>query len=157
MANKEFKFLKTVYLGDLNIFGTAYFACFFIWQGMAREAFFKDVVKDYNKFMKKRIKLITIEASMKFKGTAKLYNDIEITIKPSEITLTTVDLVFIYLNKTTNAIIGEGREKIGFTDLRDNVIPLPEEIINGGMDYLDDNWKKKIFEIYNKIKIINKR
>ncbi len=156
MANKEFKFLKTVYLGDLNIFGTAYFASYFIWQGMAREDFFKIVVKDYNKFMKKRIKLITIEASMKFKGIARLYDDIEIIVKPIGLTLTTTDLLFTYLNKTRNKIIGEGREKIGFTDFRDKIIPLPEEIIEGGMNYLDSDWKKKIFEIYKKVKMINK-
>jgi acyl-CoA thioesterase FadM len=156
MANKKFTFLRTVYLGDLNIFGTTYFASYFIWQGVAREAFFKDIVKDHNKFMKKRIKLITIEATMKFKGTAKLYDDIEINIIPVEVTLTTVKLVFKFFNKTTGKPIGEGSEKIGFTNLRDIIIPLPEEVIEGGMDYLDSPWKKKVFEIYKKVKTIKK-
>jgi acyl-CoA thioesterase FadM len=156
MAKKEFKFSITVYLGDLNIFGTAYFANFFIWQGMAREEFFKNIIGDYQKFLKKSIKLITIQASMKYKGTAKLYDDVDIFVKPEKATLTTVDLSFTFLNKAANKIIGEGQERIGFTNLKDEIIPLPEDIISGGLDYLDDNWKIKAFKLYNNVKALNK-
>lgn len=156
MAKKDFKFLKTVYLGDLNIFKSAYFASYFIWQGMAREEFFKIVINNYNAFMKKRIKLITIEATMKFKGIAQLYDDIEITVQPKDVTFTTVDLNFTYLNKTTNKIIGEGTQRIGFTNFRDVIIPLPSELLKGGMDYLEDSWKKKAFQIYDKLNILKK-
>ena len=102
MGEKEFVFEKTVYLTDTNLFGNTYFARYFDWQGMAREAFFKRLIGDFNKFMQSRIKLVTIEAHIKYHHEVTLYDEVIIKVKADNIKVATADLIFTYLNKKTN-------------------------------------------------------
>jgi acyl-CoA thioesterase FadM len=131
MDTKEFIFEKTVYLTDTNLFGNTYFARYFDWQGMAREAFFKRLIGDVNKFMQSRIKLVTIEAHIKYHHEVTLYDEVIIKVKAENIKVATVDLVFTYLNKKTNQLVAVGRQKIGFVHPTGQVIPVPKELIEG--------------------------
>lgn len=131
MPEKEFIFEKTVYLTDTNIFGNAYFASYFNWQGMAREEFFRQVIEDINKFFLSGVKLVTIEAYIKYHNEVTLFDEVIIKIKPSNVKISTFDLIFTYLNKKTGLLVAEGRQKIGFVDANNKVIPIPKELKEG--------------------------
>lgn len=128
MAEKEFIFEKTVYLTDTNLFGNAYFASYFDWQGMAREEFFRQVMGDKNTFFQSGVKLVTIEASIRYRNEVTLFDEIIIKVKPDNVRITTFDLVFTYLNKKLGQLVAEGKQKIGFVDSSNKVIPIPKEL-----------------------------
>ena len=128
MAEKEFIFRKDVYYGDVNMFGNVHFARYFEWQGMAREEFFKRLVGNYEIFFKSGIKIFTIEAYIRYRHEITLFNEVIIKVKPDNIGVCTVDLIFKYLNKSTNKLMAEGRQKIGFVDSKNKVIPIPREV-----------------------------
>ncbi|MCM8782027.1 MAG: acyl-CoA thioesterase [Candidatus Omnitrophica bacterium] len=131
MVEKEFIFEKTVYLTDTNLFGNTYFARYFDWQGMAREAFFKQIVGDFNKFLQSRIKLVTIEAYIKYHHEVTLFDEVIIKVKPDNIQIATFNLIFTYLNKKTGQLVAEGRQKIGFVDSNNKAIPIPKKLKEG--------------------------
>lgn len=135
----EFIFKKTVYLTDTNAFGNAYFARYFDWQGMAREEFFKSIVKDYQKLIQARIKFVTIEASIKYHSEVVLFDEVVIRIRPENIKTTTFDLIFTYINKNTDEVVAKGKQKIGFVDANGAVIPIPQEMLEGWIRYQEIN------------------
>lgn len=135
MAGKEFIFEKTVYLTDTNLYGNVYFARYFDWQGMAREEFFRQVVGEDNKILKMGIKLVTIEAHIKYHHEVTLFDRVIIKVKPDNIRITTFDLVFTYLNGKTGQSVAEGKQKIGFVDSANKVIPIPKELVEGWIRY----------------------
>jgi YbgC/YbaW family acyl-CoA thioester hydrolase len=134
MEEKEFVFEKTVYLTDTNLFGNAYFARYFDWQGMAREEFFHRVAGEDDSFFRSGIKFVTIEASIKYHYEVTLFDVVIIKAKPANIQKVTFELVFTYINKKTGQLIAEGRQKIGFVDSNNKVIAIP--------DGLRDSWGK---------------
>ena len=152
MSSKKFIFQKIVYLADTNAFGNTYFAKYFEWQGMARESFFKEVADDYSKMLEKGIKYITISAHIDYKKESVLFDEIEISVEPKNVTLTTVELEFIYVNKLTQEIIALGRQKIGFSDFAGTIVPIPIELIEGASEYLDSSLKNNLIKIVSKIK-----
>lgn len=131
MTEGEFTFEKTVYLTDTNLFGNAYFASYFDWQGMAREEFCRQVIGETNAFFKSGIKLITIEASIKYHHEVTLFDDVSIKVKPTNVQRTTFELTFAYLNKKTGQLVAEGKQKIGFVDSNNKIIPIPQELKEG--------------------------
>jgi enediyne biosynthesis thioesterase len=136
MAIKTFVFNKRVYLGDTNLVGNVYFANYFYWQGMAREEFFRQLISDPMFFIKKEIKLVTLEANIRFKKEALLFDEIEIRIKPENVKFATFDIVFTFVNKNTGEILAEGKQKIGFVDKDNKVVPIPKELVSKGVEYL---------------------
>lgn len=139
MKEKEFIFEKTVYLTDTNLYGNVYFARYFDWQGMTREAFFKKLITDHKKFMQSGIKLITIQAAIRYHREVTLFDEIIIKVKPENIKVATVDLTFTYSNKQTNELIAEGKQKIGFVDSAGKVIPIPKELLENWRNFKEQN------------------
>ena len=131
MSEKEFIFEKTAYVGSINLFGNVYFARYFDWQGEAREAFFNKTVADSLFLFKSGIKFVTIEASIKYYKEITIFNEILIKVKAENFKITTFDLVFTFTNKKTKQLIATGKQKIGFVDSANKVIPIPKEIIKG--------------------------
>lgn len=134
MAKKEFIFEKVVYLTDTNLYGNTYFARYFDWQGMAREEFFKQIVGDYSSFLKTGIKLVTIEAYLKYWRETTLFDNVIIKVTLENIQVATFELHFTYINKKTEQLVAEGKQKIGFVDSSNKVIPIPQ--------FLKDSWLK---------------
>jgi len=132
---KEFVFEKTIYLTDTNLYGNAYFARYFDWQGMTREAFFKEIIGDNNNFLKLGIKFVTLEAAIKYRHEVTLFDIVIIKLRPDNIKITTTELIFTYVNKKTNQLIAEGREKIGFIDSTGKIIPIPKELKEGWIKF----------------------
>jgi len=136
MAKKKFSLDLRVYLKDTNLFGNVYFANYFYWQGVAREEFFRQVTPDPMFFINRKITMVTIEASMKFKKEALLFDEVAIEVKIAKPKITTFELIFIFTNKRSKEILGEGSQKIGFINERNQVIPIPKELVTKGIEYL---------------------
>lgn len=135
--SKEFIYELTVFLGDVNIYGSTYFAKYFEWQGKARESFFKYLLPEFSKIASS-VKLITIEASMSYKKDSFLFEDILIKIAVENIKATTFGLQFTFLNKKLAEIISTGKQKIGFTDMENKVIPIPLELKEAWLKFTED-------------------
>lgn len=128
MGDKEFIFEKTIYLGNTNLFGNVYFARYFDWQGEARESFFNKLFPESKSLFKSGIKFVTIEASVKFVKETFAFDEIIIKVHAENLKFTTLDLIFTYLNKKTGELIARGRQKLGFVDSNNKVIPIPEQL-----------------------------
>lgn len=128
MSEKEFVFEKTVYLGNTNMFGNVYFSRYFDWQGEAREAFFNKTVPESLSIFKSGIKFVTIEASIKYNRETTVFDEILIKVRAENFKITTLDLIFTYINKKTGELIATGKQKIGFVDSNNKVIPIPEQL-----------------------------
>jgi len=131
MPAKEFIFEKTVYMGNVNMFGNAYFARYFDWQGEAREALFNKAVPESLTLFKKGIKFITTEASIKYNKEAAIFDEILIKVRAENFKITTFDLIFTYVNKKSGETIALGKQRIGFIDSGNKIIPIPKEVIEG--------------------------
>jgi len=134
MTKKAFSFEKTVYLTDTNLYGNAYFARYFDWQGMAREEFFRQVTQEYSEFIRSGIKFVTIEAYVRYHREVTLFDNVIIKVRPNNVQAATFELFFTYLNKKTGQLVAEGRQKIGFVNSAGKVIPIPNK--------LKEDWKK---------------
>lgn len=133
-----FTFEVTVYLKDTNAFGNTYFARYFDWQGMAREAFMKYAVEDPMAIMKAGIKLITVNASIDYYHETTLYDNIVIKVHGENIKTATFDLVFNFYDKNTTRLIASGRQRIAFAGLSGKLIPVPEQILNPLLKYSNE-------------------
>ncbi len=138
MAEKEFIFEKTIYLGSTNLFGNVYFARYFDWQGEAREAFFYKTVPDSLALFKSGIKFVTIEAHIKYVKETTAFDNIIIKVKAENFKITTLDLVFTYLDKNTGSLIALGKQKIGFVDSNNKVIPIPEKLRSSWSKFIEE-------------------
>jgi enediyne biosynthesis thioesterase len=124
-----FVFEKTVYLSDTNAFGNTYFAKYFEWQGMAREAFVKRcLVPNFQQMVSTGIKLITTEAHHTYKHETVVYDRVVIQLKVGPRKRSTVELLFKFSNKETGALIGHGRQVIAFANAKGKLIRVPEII-----------------------------
>ncbi|MEK7702872.1 MAG: thioesterase family protein [Nitrospirota bacterium] len=122
---EQFTFTKTLYLSDTNALGNAYFARYFDWQGMAREEFLKMLLPDPIQAFKSGMRLLTVEAHMKYKQETTLYDEIEIEVHTAHLRKVSVDLIFIYRNKKTGKQVGEGQQRIAVSDARGKLVPFP--------------------------------
>lgn len=125
---KEFLFKKTVYLNDTNMMGNTYFARYFDWQGSTREDFFKFLMPNYEAFLQAGIKLITLEAQMKYLYESVLYDDILIKLRLGTITPASVELFFSFLNQRSGKVLAKGSQKIAFADKTGKFMLVPQEI-----------------------------
>ena len=128
MPEKDFIFEKVVYLGNTNLFGNVYFARYFDWQGEAREALFNKTVPESLSLFKSGIKFVTIEASIKYNKETTIFDEILIKVKAENFKVTTLDLIFTYINKKTDDVIATGKQRIGFVDSNNKIIPIPERL-----------------------------
>ncbi|GAG03139.1 unnamed protein product, partial [marine sediment metagenome] len=110
-------------------------ARYFDWQGMAREEFFNKVVPEPNFLLKENIKLVTIEAQIKYFKEALLFDEVQIEAIPCSVKITTFELLFKFVKVSNNELIAEGRQKIGFTK-NNKVIRIPIEILKSGREYI---------------------
>jgi enediyne biosynthesis thioesterase len=135
---REFLFRKTVYLTDTNATGNTYFTNYFDWQGMVREEFVRFIMPDWEAFFKSGIKLITLEASMKYYYESVLFDDLLIKMKIGELKKTNVELLFKFFHQKTGKLLSEGRQRIAFATASGRYIPVPTELILAAKNKIKD-------------------
>jgi YbgC/YbaW family acyl-CoA thioester hydrolase len=127
-TEKKFIFRRRVYLSDTNAQGNVYFARFFDWQGDAREEFFRSAVPIHDSFFSAGYRLLTVEASLEYKGEAKLYDEIEITVIVGWIRRASAELKFVFSNVSTGKIIAVGKQTIASADKDGKPVAAPQAI-----------------------------
>ncbi len=134
----KFVFEKVVYLTDTNAEGSVYFARFFDWQGMAREAFFSKMMPNAIQiFFSGSLHLITVDASIHFRNQLRLFDEVQVWVKPTNGRHSSVDLEFRYLKKQDQMEIATGKQTIAFADDTGKLIPITREVLESGSSYLD--------------------
>lgn len=129
----------TVFLKDTNAEGNVYFARYFDWQGMAREAFFKQLLgAAIGMFTSGNLWLITVDASVHFRSELRLYDEVDIRVQPTNVRHTSVDLVFSYTKKEGGEEVATGRQTIAFANPSRSLISIPRQVLESGRVYLDD-------------------
>lgn len=136
--SKEFIFDKTVYLADTNAFTNAYFAKYFEWQGMTREAFFRKIMPNQNFLIDTGTRLITVRAAVEYKHEVFLYDDIEIGLKVGAVKGVSTDLIFTYRKKSDGTIFAMGYQTIAFADKNGVFTKIPKEIVDNARPYVDE-------------------
>ena len=134
--SETFSYSKAIFLKDLTIYGNTYFSRFFDWQGEAREALLLKIMSSPSDLFNKRLKLVTLAASVKYMGEVNYGDTIIIDVIPSKITLTTIELDFIYRKEKEGTDIAEGHQRIGFTNRDGRILPLPKILLANGKKYL---------------------
>jgi len=135
---REFLFRKTVYLTDTNATGNTYFANYFDWQGMVREEFVRFIMPDCQAFFESGIKLITLEASMKYYYESALFDDLLIKMRLGELKKTNVELLFQFFNQKTGKLLSEGKQRIAFATAAGRYIPVPAELLLAAKNKIKD-------------------
>lgn len=152
-----FTYIKQVTFKDVTIYGNVYFANYFLWQGEAREAFLYELIGDQKNFLNSGLRLVTSTASMKYSSEATLMDILEIDVIPSKISMTAIDIEFVFRKKERPEIISRGSQRIGFVDGKNEIVPLPKELLNKGKKYLSDELAQSVRDIEIKIDQINSK
>ncbi|MCB4756244.1 MAG: PilZ domain-containing protein [Elusimicrobia bacterium] len=137
----EFVLEKTVYLTDTNAFGNTYFSRYFDWQGMAREAFVRVVIPNYEQFFMSGIRLITVEASMSYLHETKVFDDVLISLRLGELKKASAELIFDFRLKRTKQLLGIGRQRIAFINHEGKIVPMPKYVCEGLRPFLGNHQK----------------
>lgn len=111
-----FTYEHTVYLKDTNAFGNTYFANYFVWQGMAREAFLKFLLGDPTPLMTSGIKMITVRAHTEYYHETICYDEVVIKAHSENMKRCSFDLIFNFYNKKTSQLIAKGYQTIAFSN-----------------------------------------
>lgn len=144
---KKFIYTTKAYLGDVNVFGTVYFARYFDWQGKAREEFFQ-LVPDHERLITSGIVLVTKNASIEYIQSVRLFDEVVIEVTTNNVKKFSFELVFRYYIKRlindpkTKGISAIAREKICFVKNSEvtgkpEVVPVPEPIRQTALLTLD--------------------
>lgn len=148
----RFSIHLTVFLKDTNAEGNVYFARYFDWQGMAREAFFRQLLGDaVTVFTSGDLRLITVDASVHFRHELRLFDEVEVRVQPTNTRHTSVDLIFSYLKKASGGEIATGRQTIAFASPSGGLIPIPRQVLEAGKSYLHDLEQLKLLQYLEKL------
>lgn len=142
-TKKNFVFRKRVYLSDTNAQGNVYFARFFEWQGDAREEFFRVAVPIHESFFSAGYRLITVEASLEYKGEAKLYDEIEIEVTVHWIKRASAELGFTFTNAKTDKALAIGKQIIASANNEGKVVAAPQAIKDLLLPYCEKEWLER--------------
>lgn len=144
---KKFIYNTKAYLGDVNVFGTAYFARYFDWQGKAREDFFQ-LVPGHERLMTSGLVLVTKSASIEYLQSVRLFDEVIIEVTTDNVKKLSFELVFRYYikrlsdNPKTKGLAAVAREKICFVKNSEitgepEIVPVPEPIKQTALLTLD--------------------
>jgi enediyne core biosynthesis thioesterase len=129
---KKFVYEKPIVLKYTNLLGNTYYDNFITWQGEAREllllthpdiaTFFKDM---------QRVKMITHSTHHLFKKEAFFGDVIRIEVTTREIKHCSFVMIFRFFNNKTNELLGEGWQKICFSNNQtERLCNIPQAILD---------------------------
>lgn len=148
---KKFIYRTKARLGDVNVFGTVYFARYFDWQGESREEFFQ-LVPGHERLMTSGLVLVTKNASIEYKQSIRLFDEIILEVTTDNVKKLSFELVFRYYIKRlindakTRGLAAVAREKICFIKTSEitgkpEVVPVPEPVRQTALLTLDQPQK----------------
>ncbi|MDP3921716.1 MAG: response regulator [Candidatus Omnitrophota bacterium] len=138
---REFIFEKLITLKETNMEQNVYFANYVVWQGEAREVFLLSHPHFEDEFKKNsQIKMITHSVYHSFQHESFFGDFVQIKITTREIKRCSFVLVFKFFNKKTSAFLGQGWQRIAFSDLKTGKIcQIPHYILDLATPVLEDS------------------
>lgn len=119
LSNKYFLLEKIIFLKDTNLMGNTYFSNYVLWQGEAREAYLMTHPNFREEMQKNQYtKMITHSLYHRFIQETTLGDMVQIKMNTRELKHCSFVIVFKYYNKLTNDFLGEGWQRITFSDVR---------------------------------------
>lgn len=126
--NKKFISEKIVLLKETNLMGNTYFANYVFWQGEAREKLLlcHPCVGEWME-NNKHIKMITHSTYHRFLSETTFGDVVRIEFTTREIKKCSFIAIFRFFNAKTNLILGEGWQRICFSDVHTGKLcPIPQ-------------------------------
>jgi acyl-CoA thioesterase FadM len=116
------------YLKDSNAYGNNYFAKYFEWQGVCREAWFYNCVSE--DFLQPIGVFITKSAHNEYKKETFPFQKIRCFVNVRDVKFASFYLDFRFCDRKDNSIIfSEGYQQIVFADKNRKIIKLPSDVI----------------------------
>lgn len=137
--SKYYEYQTTVTIGDTNVMQNMYFLNFFKLQGIVRELFVKDCVKNGVVDLANGLVVITKNAECEFIKDFFLYDEILVRMYFTEFEKTNCTLKFTFINPKMNDIHAEGTNRLVFADSSHKICRIP------------DNFKEAILQYFHKI------
>ena len=127
MKNDSFSHEFIVTLKDVNMYGTAYFARYFEWQGVCRELYFT-TVKNYQEILSD-VLLVTKYAWNDYQKQIHVFDQIHVKVQNRNIRKSSFEMMFTYINKKTSEVVSIGGETLIFVNKKGNIVRIPEGIV----------------------------
>jgi len=127
MKNDSFNYDFIVTLKDVNMYGTAYFARYFEWQGICRELYFI-TVPNFQEILRDVV-LVTKYAWNDYRKQIHVFDHLLVKVQNRSIKRSSFEMMFTYINKKTNEVVSVGGETLIFMNSKGNIVRIPEGII----------------------------
>lgn len=121
-----FEYPIDVFLKDASPFGTVYFARFFEWQGMCREAFWHRCVMPTSP--PQTMQLITKAASMEFVGAAHPFQGVASFLSVLAIKRVSAVAYISFYDRDAQRLLADGFQTIVFADSARSPLMIPDAI-----------------------------
>lgn len=127
LASKTYTHNFETYLKDSNAYTNTYFARYFEWQGVCREAwFFKCVAED---LLQSLGVFITKTAHNDYVQETFPFQSIRGQVNSAVVKNASFYLIFRFFNAQTDELVSGGYQQIVFADHERRIARLPEEVI----------------------------
>ena len=127
---KTFFYERSIHLSDTNMYGSVYFANFFLLQGECREEFFQYLLgDDIMEFVQGGYNIVTINAHTEYKGPLYNGDKINVNLQVVELKPIRAKLEFTFINKADDSVLATGYQSICLVDASRKPVPFPEVVI----------------------------
>jgi len=123
-----FEYPIDVFLKDASPFGTVYFARFFEWQGMCREAFWARCVMPTSP--PSTLQLITKSATMEFVRAARPFEGVVAALSVLAVKRVSTMIYISFYDRMTHHLLADGFQTIVFADSSRAPLVIPDPILD---------------------------
>ena len=134
-TGNKFIYYTNVTIGDTNLLKNMYFVNFFKIQGIVRELWVKDAVKDATESMNNGLILITKSASCNYYKDFYLYDNIRVEMQIKNIGKASGELVFYFYNSKSGELHAEGNQQIVFAGPGHKICRIPNNFLEAALKY----------------------
>lgn len=134
---EKFRYQEFVGIGETNMEGNVYWARYFDWFGKAREVFLLSLVPNFVELFSSGLRIVTHETSIKHISSAFFTEEIILELSIGEIKNASAKIMVDFIKKASGEKIAEGWQTIVFADAQGKIMPIPSNIKEAGLKYLN--------------------
>lgn len=135
---KIYSYNHFVTLRDMDSTGNAYFTRILEWQGLCREEFMVQCVKNVTESLSSGISFMTRKIDSEFQNKINLFDHIQIDVQAQEIKMSNATLIFNMIRNEDAGIIGQSHHQIVFLDKTGKIIRIPDNFRDTLIEYSCD-------------------
>ena len=135
LYKSSYEYRSLVTIGDMNIMGNMYFTNHFKIQGITRERWMNECVKNADKHLSNGLLLITKSAHCDYIKDYYLNDEVVCQMSVGRIRRTCFELYFNFLHGETADIHARGRQEIVFSDSNHNICKIPDNFLLAAKSY----------------------